>query len=125
MCPGRGRLGGQPFLVDQPSVGALLHRCGLGAAPMPARRLSAGRVCRALAWLPPPVLVTRGGRVASEDGDGTAVQLLERLCGDGLCGDGSADPARVGEGARRRAWISRRLRGQLAATVEEASGWLS
>jgi hypothetical protein len=63
--------------------------------------------------------MTRGGRVASEDGDDTAIQLLERLCGDGLCGDRSAEPGWHRWGARCGAWITRRLRGQLATPVED------
>jgi sterol 3beta-glucosyltransferase len=43
-----------PFLADQPFWGALLHRRGLGAAPVPARRLTTDRLGAALATLPDP-----------------------------------------------------------------------
>src|SRR3712207_485821 len=43
-----------PFLADQPFWGALLHRRGLGAAPVPVRRLTTDRLGAALATLPDP-----------------------------------------------------------------------
>jgi sterol 3beta-glucosyltransferase len=69
-----------PFLADQPFWGALLHRRGLGAAPVPARRLTADRLGAALATLPDPSAAAHTARaMAKEDGCQTAMMLLQRL----------------------------------------------
>ena len=69
-----------PFLADQPFLGALLHRRGLGAAPVPARRLTADRLGVALATLPDPGAAADTAReMAGEDGCRTALMLLQRL----------------------------------------------
>jgi sterol 3beta-glucosyltransferase len=69
-----------PFLADQPFWGALLHRRGLGAAPVPARRLTADRLGAALATLPDPSAAAHTARaMAREDGCQTALMLLQRL----------------------------------------------
>ena len=69
-----------PFLADQPFWGALLHRRGLGAVPVPARRLTADRLAAALTSLPGPEAVTAASRaMAQEDGCLTALALLERV----------------------------------------------
>jgi sterol 3beta-glucosyltransferase len=69
-----------PFLADQPFWGALLHRRGLGAAPVPARRLTTDRLGAALATLPDPSAAAHTSRaMAREDGCQTAMMLLHRL----------------------------------------------
>jgi sterol 3beta-glucosyltransferase len=69
-----------PFLADQPFWGALLHRRGLGAEPLPARRLTADRLGVALATLPDRSAAAAAARAMStEDGCGVAVSLLEHL----------------------------------------------
>jgi sterol 3beta-glucosyltransferase len=69
-----------PFLADQPFWGALLHRRGFGAVPVPARRLTAARLGAALAVLPDPAAVRTAARaMAAEDGCGTALAILEQL----------------------------------------------
>jgi sterol 3beta-glucosyltransferase len=69
-----------PFLADQPFWGALLHRRGLGAVPVPARRLDATRLGAALRSLPGPEPVrTAAAAMAAEDGCGTALTMLEEL----------------------------------------------
>lgn len=69
-----------PFLADQPFWGALLHRRGLGAPPLPARRLSADRLADALAELPGPAAVrTAAAAMAAEDGCGAALRLLREV----------------------------------------------
>ncbi|MGY1822961.1 glycosyltransferase [Geodermatophilus sp. SYSU D00079] len=69
-----------PFLADQPFWGALLHRRGLGAVPVPARRLTADRLGAALATLPAPGAAAAAARaMAGEDGCRTAMTLLHRL----------------------------------------------
>ena len=68
-----------PFLADQPFWGALLHRRGFGAAPVPARRLTAARLGAALDALPDPSAVRAAARaMATEDGCGDALAVLER-----------------------------------------------
>ena len=69
-----------PFLADQPFWGALLHRRGLGAAPVPARRLTAERLGVALATLPDPgAAADTAQSMVGEDGCRTAMVLLQRL----------------------------------------------
>ncbi|MGY1609983.1 MULTISPECIES: glycosyltransferase [unclassified Geodermatophilus] len=69
-----------PFIADQPFWGALLHRRGLGAAPVAARRLTADRLGAALATLPGPGAAADAARaMAGEDGCRTALELLGRL----------------------------------------------
>jgi sterol 3beta-glucosyltransferase len=69
-----------PFLADQPFWGALLHRRGLGAAPVPARRLTADRLRVALATLPDHGTAADTARaMAGGDGCRTAMMLLQRL----------------------------------------------
>ncbi|MGY1706555.1 glycosyltransferase [Geodermatophilus sp. SYSU D00697] len=69
-----------PFLADQPFWGALLHRRGLGAAPVPARRLTADRLGAALATLPGPGAAADAAcAMAGEDGCRTAIELLRQL----------------------------------------------
>lgn len=71
-----------PFLADQPFWGALLHRRGLGAAPVPARRLTADRLARALDRLPDPAAVRSvAAAMAVEDGCGAALRLLGAIDG--------------------------------------------
>jgi sterol 3beta-glucosyltransferase len=68
-----------PFLADQPFWGAMLHRRGFGAAPVPARRLTAARLGAALGVLPDSAAVRAGARaMATEDGCGKALAVLER-----------------------------------------------
>jgi sterol 3beta-glucosyltransferase len=67
-----------PFLADQPFWGALLHRRGLGAPPVPARRLDPDRLASALAALPDPSRVRAvAAAMADEDGCGTALRVLD------------------------------------------------
>ena len=66
-----------PFLADQPFWAALLDRRGLGSSPVPARRLDARRLTRALTTLPDSAGVTEAARaMATEDGCGTALDLI-------------------------------------------------
>jgi sterol 3beta-glucosyltransferase len=75
------RSGTVPFLADQPFWGGLLHRRGLGARPVPVRRLTADRLRGALEALPPPdPVVAVAAAMAEEDGCAAALQVLER-CG--------------------------------------------
>ena len=70
-----------PFIADQPFWGALLHRRGLGPAPIPQRRLSAARVTAAFAAASDsvPAVESVAERMSQEDGAATALRLLERL----------------------------------------------
>jgi sterol 3beta-glucosyltransferase len=69
-----------PFLADQPFWGALLHRRGLAAPPVPARRLDAGTLGAALAQVPDPAAVrAAAAATAKEDGCGTALRVLAEL----------------------------------------------
>ncbi|HZG89658.1 MAG TPA: glycosyltransferase [Pseudonocardia sp.] len=69
-----------PFLADQPFWGALLHRRGLAARPVPARRCTAARLGAALAELPERSAVRAvGERIAAEDGCGAALAVLSEL----------------------------------------------
>ncbi|MCO1660579.1 glycosyltransferase [Pseudonocardia humida] len=71
-----------PFLADQPFWGALLHRRGFSAAPVPVRRLTAARLGTALGTLPDPAAVRAAARaMAAEDGCGTALAALEQRVG--------------------------------------------
>ncbi|MEJ3653671.1 glycosyltransferase [Actinomycetes bacterium KLBMP 9759] len=66
-----------PFLADQPFWGKLLHRRGLAAPPLPARRLTEQRLAGALAALPATSAVERvAAEMAAEDGCGTALKEL-------------------------------------------------
>jgi sterol 3beta-glucosyltransferase len=69
-----------PFLADQPFWGALLHRRGLGARPVPARRLDADRLAAALHALPDPSRARAvAAAMAAEDGCGAALRLLREV----------------------------------------------
>jgi hypothetical protein len=69
-----------PFLADQPFWGALLHRRGLGAAPVRVRRLTADRLVAALATLPGDTRVKQAAQaMRAEDGCASALDLLEHL----------------------------------------------
>lgn len=67
-----------PFLGDQPFWAARLHRQGLAAPPVPARRLTADRLARALDVGADPVRLAAAARAtAAEDGCATALAHLE------------------------------------------------
>lgn len=69
-----------PFLADQPFWGALLHRRGLGAPPLKAKRLTAGRFTATFHQLPDPTAVRAvGQKVAAEDGCGEALRVLAEV----------------------------------------------
>ncbi|WP_232666676.1 glycosyltransferase [Pseudonocardia sp. TRM90224] len=69
-----------PFLADQPFWGKLLHRRGLAAAPLPARKLTEQRLAAALAALPPAAVVQRvAAEMAMEDGCAAALKELAAL----------------------------------------------
>jgi sterol 3beta-glucosyltransferase len=66
-----------PFLADQPFWGVLLQRRGLGAPPVPVRRLDADRLATALAALPDASRVRAvAAAMADEDGGGAALRAL-------------------------------------------------
>ncbi|WP_299039760.1 glycosyltransferase [uncultured Pseudokineococcus sp.] len=68
-----------PFLADQPFWAARLHRQGLAARPVPARRLTAERLGRALAAGAEPERLAAAARaMAAEDGCGSALELITR-----------------------------------------------
>lgn len=69
-----------PFLADQPFWGALLHRRGIAARPVPARRLTSARLADTLTALPDPAVAhTIAATMATEDGCGSALRLLAGL----------------------------------------------
>lgn len=70
-----------PFIADQPFWGSLLQRRGLGPAPIPQRRLTAGRLEEAFAEAPEHAAAAASvaERMSEEDGAGAALQVLERL----------------------------------------------
>lgn len=70
-----------PFIADQPFWGAHLYRAGLSPAPIPARSLTAKRLSAALAHVDDFVQPNRdlAAAIASEDGLGIAVTLVERV----------------------------------------------
>ncbi len=70
-----------PFIADQPFWGSLLQRRGLGPAPIPQRRLTAGRLAEAFAEAPEHAAAAASvaERMSEEDGAGAALQVLERL----------------------------------------------
>lgn len=69
-----------PFLADQPFWGRLLHRRGLAAPPVPAKRLTADRFAAALSELPPASAVHPvAAKMAAEDGCGEALRLLAEV----------------------------------------------
>lgn len=69
-----------PFLADQPFWARLLHRRGLAAPPVPARRLDRPRVQAALGALPEAAAVrVVADRMAHDDGCGTALDVVERI----------------------------------------------
>lgn len=69
-----------PFLADQPFWAALLHRRGLGTAPLPPRRLTTAALTKALESLPTPAAAARAAQMmASEDGCGHALRLIEQV----------------------------------------------
>ena len=77
--PGPGARPG-PCLGDQPFWAALLHRRGLGTAPLPARRLTTAALTKALESLPNPAAAARAAEsMAREDGCGRALQLIEQV----------------------------------------------
>ncbi|WP_033440549.1 glycosyltransferase [Saccharothrix sp. NRRL B-16314] len=73
-----------PFVADQPFWGEVAHRRGVGAAPVPQRRLTVDRLAAALDVVVGNEVMARtarelGERVRAEDGVGTAVAALERI----------------------------------------------
>lgn len=73
-----------PFFGDQPFWGGLLHRCGVGPAPIPQRQLQAETLAAALTQLVEHRPYQQAAsqlalRLAQEDGGGRAVRLLEQL----------------------------------------------
>jgi UDP:flavonoid glycosyltransferase YjiC (YdhE family) len=79
-----------PFLGDQPFWGDRLHRVGAAPPPLPARRLTADRLCAALdAVLDRPALrraaETIGRAVRSEQGTAAAVAVVEAAVADPPC----------------------------------------
>ncbi|WP_447007821.1 glycosyltransferase [Saccharothrix isguenensis] len=75
-----------PFVADQPFWGDVAHRRGVGAPPVPQRRLTVDRLAAALDVVVGNEVMARsagelGERVRAEDGVGTAVAALERVVG--------------------------------------------
>jgi sterol 3beta-glucosyltransferase len=73
-----------PFVADQPFWGDVVHRRGVGAPPVPQRRLTVDSLAAALDVVVGNEVVARsarelGERVRAEDGVGTAVAALERV----------------------------------------------
>lgn len=73
-----------PFVADQPFWGSVVHGLGVGAAPVPQRRLTADQLAAALDAVIGNESMARsarelGERVRAEDGIGTAVAALERI----------------------------------------------
>lgn len=73
-----------PFLADQPFWGAQLHRNGMTPRPIPQRALAATRLATALEEVPSYVERNRevGRAMASEDGLGVALSLIEGVVRD-------------------------------------------
>ncbi|MBC7173807.1 MAG: glycosyltransferase, partial [Polyangiaceae bacterium] len=71
-----------PFLGDQPFWGNVVHRAGLGSAPVPQRQLEPERLASAIENAVRPAVVARvagvGERIRAEDGAARAVELIER-----------------------------------------------
>ncbi len=72
-----------PFLADQPFWGRLLHRAGLGPAPISRRRLTPHRLGAALDAVAAyePALERSSTALQQEDGTARACALLEGLLG--------------------------------------------
>ncbi|WP_395398649.1 glycosyltransferase [Arthrobacter sp. UC242_113] len=72
-----------PFIGDQPFWGHLLHRRGLGPAPIPYRKLTADRLTDAIGKAGDcrHYAAQVGERVREEDGATAAVHVLENLAG--------------------------------------------
>ena len=69
-----------PFLADQPFWGALLHRRGLAARPVPARHCTMAGFTAAFSELPERSTVEAvGRRIAAEDGCGAALVVLAEI----------------------------------------------
>jgi sterol 3beta-glucosyltransferase len=73
-----------PFVADQPFWGDVVHRRGVGAQPVPQRRLTVDSLAAALDVVVGNEVMARsarelGERVRAEDGVGTAVAALERI----------------------------------------------
>ncbi|GAA1151517.1 sterol 3beta-glucosyltransferase [Nesterenkonia lutea] len=70
-----------PFIGDQPFWGARLRERGLAPAPVPQRKLTAHRLSRALVETEEfrPAVQAAARAMESEDGPGTALQVLETL----------------------------------------------
>ena len=88
---GAGLAAGVPTIVvpttsDQPFWGRRVHALGVGPAPIPLRRLTAGSLARALSTALSDAGVRAraaelGERIRAEDGVGAAVERIEHLLG--------------------------------------------
>ncbi len=71
-----------PFLGDQPFWGNVVHRAGLGPAPVPQKTLTAERLATAIRSARAADVTGRaeavGEGMRKEDGAGRAVDLIER-----------------------------------------------
>ncbi|GAA0491770.1 glycosyltransferase [Microbacterium aurantiacum] len=70
-----------PFIADQPFWGALLHRRGLGPAPIPARRLTTDRLARALGGAPhhADAVAEVATRMRDDRGTDAALEVIAKL----------------------------------------------
>jgi sterol 3beta-glucosyltransferase len=70
-----------PFIADQPFWGAMLHRRGLGPAPVPQRRFTATRLHAALDAVPSyrDRLRAVAAEMTREDGTGVALDEIIAL----------------------------------------------
>jgi sterol 3beta-glucosyltransferase len=70
-----------PFIADQPFWGAMMHRRGLGPAPIPQRRLTPTRLHAALDSVPSyrPSIAAAAAEITQEDGTGDAIGVITGL----------------------------------------------
>ncbi len=73
-----------PFLGDQPFWGEQVHRLGVGAKPIPQKKLTADNLAAALTTLVSDQMMQQqaaalGQKLRAEDGIGTAVQFIEKV----------------------------------------------
>lgn len=75
-----------PFIMDQPFWGTRVKALGVGPAPIPQKRLTAGRLARAISHaVSDPAMRQRatecGAAIRGEDGVGSALEVVRRYFG--------------------------------------------
>lgn len=74
-----------PFGMDQPFWGRQMQRLGVAPAPVPLKRLTAGRLSQAINLATTDERIkakaaSLGEKIRAEDGTGNAVGIVERVC---------------------------------------------